>query len=332
MGREAVAGQAVTLAVEALSGCGGCDMAILDLHGSLLDVLQQMEVVYWPTAMDFKHEDLEGLPDGSLQVALLSGTVRNSLDEQRARLLRRKARTLVALGACAVSGGVHALGNLHSAEALPEQAFCDTESTDNPHRVIPGRTADGIPHGVHQLPSLCPEVRPLDQVVEVDYSLPGCPPSTRQIHRVLRSVLSSDLPPRGAVLGVGDRSVCDECPLPREGTKCGSWRRVHQRQPAADRCLLEQGYICLGPATRSGCEARCLNVSMPCRGCYGPAPQVADQGTRMVATLASLVDPLDQHEAARCAERIVDPAGTFYRYSLATSMLGRRPAGEEGEG
>lgn len=317
----------IRLAVDSMSGCGGCDVAILDLHQPLLDLLAQVEVGFWPMAMDFKYSDLEQTPDGHLHLALLSGSVRNSADEHKARLLRRKARMLVALGACAISGGVPALGNLHSPESILEHLFCGLPTNDNPTGVIPGQYAEDLPDGVSAPPPLVLAVKPLDQVVEVDYYLPGCPPDSLQIRGVLQSVLDGDLPPRGAVVGVGDKSVCEECPATREGKQCGQWHRVHQRQPLADRCLLEQGFVCLGPATRSGCGARCLHAAMPCRGCYGPAPEVDDQGARMVATLASLVDLEDQEEAARRAEEIVDPVGTFYRHGLARSPLGRRGTG-----
>ena len=99
--------------------------------------------------------------------------------------------------------------------------------------------------------------------------------------------------------------------------------RPHLMEPDKDRCLLEQGIVCMGPATRGGCGARCLQAWMPCRGCYGPTDQVTDQGAKMLCALSSIITANDEADARKTLDGIVDPLGTFYRFSLPTSLLER---------
>ncbi len=87
---------------------------------------------------------------------------------------------------------------------------------------------------------------------------------------------------------------------------------------------MEQGIICMGPATRGGCGQRCINANMPCRGCFGPPPGVIDQGAKMLSAIASIYDVKDEAEIKRMVEEVVDPAGTFYRFCMSSSMLKRK--------
>jgi F420-non-reducing hydrogenase small subunit len=89
-------------------------------------------------------------------------------------------------------------------------------------------------------------------------------------------------------------------------------------------CFLAQGLICMGPATRGGCGERCIEGNMPCRGCMGPTDQVFDQGAKFLSAFASILDSNDEKEIERLVGSIVDPAGTFYRFSLPSSLLGRK--------
>ena len=91
-----------------------------------------------------------------------------------------------------------------------------------------------------------------------------------------------------------------------------------------ERCLLEQGILCLGSATRSGCGVRCPNSNQGCRGCYGPAPGVTDQGAKFLSSVASNVAPRETGEIDQVLAGIPDPVGTFYRYGLAKSLLRRK--------
>jgi F420-non-reducing hydrogenase small subunit len=121
--------------------------------------------------------------------------------------------------------------------------------------------------------------------------------------------------------------LCDTCK--RKGTKpeksvIKEIKRVHEVLLDPERCFLDQGVICLGPATRDGCGERCINANMPCRGCFGPTSRVEDQGAKFLSALASIIDANDEDEIKKVTDSIVDPAGVFYFYSLAASMLGRK--------
>jgi hypothetical protein len=159
--------------------------------------------------------------------------------------------------------------------------------------------------------------------------------SSAQLHAHYRE--GAPLPPRGSIVGAGDVAVCEECPLEKSEKSITRFYRPQEITPEPDVCLLEQGIICMGPATRSGCGALCPQVGMGCRGCYGPLPGVADQGGKMLSALASVIGAgeagMEEHEIERQIEAAVgtipDPAGTFYRFSMAHSLL-RRAKVEEG--
>ena len=88
-------------------------------------------------------------------------------------------------------------------------------------------------------------------------------------------------------------------------------------------CLLEQGIFCAGVATRSGCGARCPSAGIPCRGCYGPAPGVVDQGAKLVSAAASIIDSKDPAEIAAIVGTLPDIVGYACRFSLPSSLLQR---------
>jgi F420-non-reducing hydrogenase small subunit len=157
--------------------------------------------------------------------------------------------------------------------------------------------------------------------------MPGCPPETERIAEVvglLGAALDgkAPLPPRGSVVGAGQSTVCDECRRERGIKRIGQFHRI-QALPPLDPglCLLEQGIPCNGPATRSGCDARCPLAGAPCIGCYGPADGVIDFGARLMSAFASVVDADDQAGIDRILDGLPDPVGQFYRFSLAGSLL-----------
>ena len=97
-----------------------------------------------------------------------------------------------------------------------------------------------------------------------------------------------------------------------------------ETEPNKEKCFLEEGIICIGLATRAGCEAKCINANMPCTGCMGPCPEVKDQGAKMISALSSVLgekDEITTEEVEKIILNIKDPIGTFYRYTLATSFL-----------
>lgn len=324
------------LAMYWASSCGGCEISVLNIGEHILTVDEVFDLAFFPCIADFKIKDVQGYPDGSIDLCLFNGAIRNSENEEMAHLLRRKSKVLVAFGSCAYEGCIPALSNLTSRAATLRTVFLDNPSLDNPHGILP-QPHFAAPEGVLELPEFYHTVKALDQVVDVDYFIPGCPPEPHQIWAVLQVVVAAltqgaPLPPQGAVVGAGDVAVCEECPLAKHEKTISRFYRPYEVQPTPGLCLLEQGLMCNGPATRSGCGALCPQVGMGCRGCYGPLAGVEDQGARILTAVASVIDvtgkPGDNEEAlARKVEAaidtIVDPAGTFYRFSMAHSLLRR---------
>jgi F420-non-reducing hydrogenase small subunit len=101
-------------------------------------------------------------------------------------------------------------------------------------------------------------------------------------------------------------------------------KRPHEVLLDPKTCFLAQGVICMGPATRGGCGERCIEGNMPCRGCMGPTDQVTDQGAKFLSAFASILDATEEKDVERLVDSIVDPAGTFYRFSLPSSILKRK--------
>ena len=304
------------------AACGGCDVAILDINEKILEVAGKADIVLWPVALDFKYSDLAALPDGSVDVCLFNGAVRNAEQERLARLLRAKSKVMVAFGACACFGGIPALANVSTRDRIFHRVYRDTASTANPDTVFP-QTICQVPEGELELPEFHNTVRSLKQVVPVEYFIPGCPPPVDLIWTALDAIFTGQLPPLGATIA-SDKVLCDQCERKRSEEKTvKEFRRPWQVIPDIEKCFLEQGIVCGGPGTRGGCGARCVKVNMPCRGCFGPPPGVRDQGAKLLSAMASLVDSEDPTEIAEIVGQIKDPLGTFYRFGLADSILGR---------
>ncbi|SFR13611.1 oxidoreductase [Desulfoscipio geothermicus] len=308
------------LAVYWAASCGGCDVAVLDVHEKILDIAAVADIVLWPVATDHKYSDVEKMAPGSIDVCLFNGAVRNSENEHMARMLREKSRVLVAFGSCAVSGGIPALANFKEREDILNRVYQETPSTVNPEGVKPVPES-AVPEGTLHLPEFFGFVHSLDQVVEVDYYMPGCPPTAERIWEVVQAIVSGNLPPRGATVGALEKSLCDQCPREKHDKKIKRFYRTHEIIPDPDRCLLEQGLLCLGPVTRGGCGAQCISANMPCRGCYGPLPGVIEQGAKYISSIGAIIDARTQEEVEEILAGIVDPAGTFYRFGMATALL-----------
>ena len=314
-----------TFAMYWASACGGCEIAVLNIGEQLLDVDASFEVVFWPVAMDAKYADVEALEDGAISLCLFNGGIRTAENEHLAKLLRRKSQLLVAFGSCATEGCVPGLANLSRPQDILDTVF-STVSTDNPQGVRPIYDYPA-PEGVLHLPVFQPVVRTLDQVVPVDYTLPGCPPESHQIAAVVELVIKAlrgeaELPPRGAALGAGASTCCDECPRERNVKAIQRFVRIQELERIDPTlCLLEQGLPCNGPATRSGCGALCPKAGAQCIGCYGPAEGVVDFGARLISAFASVIDAKEPEAIERILDTLPDPVGQFYRFSLAKSLL-----------
>ncbi|MBE0480313.1 MAG: oxidoreductase [Dehalococcoidia bacterium] len=309
----------IKLALYWSAACGGCDVAVLDVNEKILDVAELADIVFWPIALDFKYHHVEAMPDKSIDVCLFNGAVRSSEQESIAGLLRAKSKTMVAFGSCACFGGIPALANFSNRAAIMERAYIEAPSNENPDRTLP-QTRVKVPEGELELPELYERVLTLGQVVDVEYLVPGCPPPVPLILKVVDALANNALPPPGSVIA-SDKSLCEECERKKEEKKITRIYRPHEITPDPERCLLEQGILCMGPATRGGCGALCIKANMPCRGCFGPPPGVVDQGAKLVSAVASIYETASGADIARMVDEVADPAGTFYRFGLSDAML-----------
>jgi F420-non-reducing hydrogenase small subunit len=309
------------------ASCGGCDVAILDVNERILDIAAAADIRLWPVAMDFKYKDVEAWEDGAIDVCLFNGAIRNSEQLHLARLLRRKSAVMVSFGACACYGGIPGLANLHDKASIFEAVYGYTASTVNPEGTVP-RPRVEVPEGVVTIPDFYDSVAALHQVMPVEYYIPGCPPTPETIMTAVEAIVTGTLPPPGATIA-GTKSACDECDKQKsEQPRITAYHRPHEIIPDPERCLLEQGITCMGSSTRSGCGALCPGANMPCRGCYGPMPNSVDQGADALAAITTLLDEADEPKVREKAAALADPLGTFYRFALPVSLMGRAPRTE----
>lgn len=307
------------------ASCGGCEESIVDLAEDILMVVEAVDIVFWPVGLDFKKKDVEAMSDGSILASMINGAIRTSEQLEMARLLRKKSVVIVAYGACAHLGGVVGLANQFSKDQIIKYVYEESPSTVNEKKIHPQTEVKENGHTL-TLPAFHEMVRSLDQVIDVDYYLPGCPPTPKLLKEAVLTLLSGKLPPKGTVLAP-DIALCDECP--RKDSKPTDlsfmeFKRPHKTIIDPDKCILAQGVICMGPATRGGCEALCIKGNMPCTGCFGPTSRVKDQGAKILSSIASSVAAKEEKDIEKILSGIPDPIGTFYRYGLAKSLMRKK--------
>jgi F420-non-reducing hydrogenase small subunit len=312
-----------TIAVHTATGCRSCELALLDIHYQVQRLNRVADIVYWPYLLGSPHDDLARIE--AIDVCFFAGAVRTADERRMAEQLRAKSRVMVALGACAGFGGMPGLANLVK-ETGP----------------LPATSADPFADTTAELPAVEPQISGLTQVVTVDYVVPGCPPTQNLVWSALQGVLgeggaqahlsyaagrlpkkiaqamaSGVLPPRGTVFA-GEKAVCASCSRVKEQKRFESVKRPYQAYESTGRCLLEQGLVCSGIATREGCGGLCTGVGIPCRGCFGKPEAVYDPGAKMVAAISSTFEAEKPQKIDAVVDQFLDLAGTFYRYTLPT--------------
>jgi F420-non-reducing hydrogenase small subunit len=211
-----------------LSGCSGCEIALLNAE----EWIEHYDLAYMNLVMS-AHE----VPD--VEVLLVTGGVRTEEDLYRLRRAAKKAETVIAVGTCAISGGV---ANLGSRSKIREEFFAHEER--------------------HHLPDLLPMCRPIDIEVRVDRYLPGCPPTPELFMTVLRKEPEMKIA----------KTVCQECGLEKNREMLPEHLvGFRQGEVLSNTCLINQGFLCIGASTRGGCRALCTRAGYPCVGCRGPS-------------------------------------------------------------
>ncbi len=315
------------------AGCGGCDVALLDIDERILGVAEMADIAFWPIAVDTKLKDVEAMPDKSITITLYNGAIRNSENEHVAKLLRQKSQIMVSFGSCACYGGIPGLANVTNKKAIMDYVYNKTFSSINPDETLP-QVKYQAPEGELELPVLYDTVLTLDDVVDVDYYMPGCPPAVSLINEFLDIVEKhvkegADLPPKGSFIA-SQKTLCDECGREKSYEPIDRVYLPHEVDIDPEKCMLDQGVICLGPATRAGCGAQCLNANQPCRGCMGPTAAVEDHGGSMLSALASIFRTADnethlsEDDILKMMSEIKDPLGTFYAFTMPKSIIKRK--------
>ena len=221
-------------AVLQLSGCAGCEVSLLDAEAWL----ERYRLVYMPLVVS-----TYDVPE--VDVLLVSGGVRNDEDLYNLRRAARRAHRVVAVGTCAISGGVASLGDRDEVREL----FMAQE-----HR--------------RHVPRLLPRCHPIDTVVGVDLYLPGCPPTPELFMAVLLE--PPDFRP--------SRIVCQECGrIKRKEMRPRHLVGFRKGEVLPEICLINQGFLCIGSSTRGGCGAPCPRAGHPCVGCRGPSDALIEK-------------------------------------------------------
>jgi len=158
------------VATASLAGCFGCHMSLLDIDERILQLVELVE---------FDRSPITDIKDiGDCDLGIIEGGVANAENVEVLREFRRHCKTLVAMGACAINGGIPAMRNQFELRECLEESYLNGIGVDNPH--IPSDP---------EIPLLLDKVHPLHEVVRIDYYLPGCPPSGDTIWTFLTELL-----------------------------------------------------------------------------------------------------------------------------------------------
>lgn len=217
-----------SFAVLQLSGCAGCEVSLLNAT----DWIDKVALTYMPLVIS-----AHTMPE--VDVLLVSGSVQSDEDLYNLKKSVRKAKEVIAVGICAISGGLAHLGDRDEVRAM----FL-------------------AQHERRHVPRMLPKSHPVDAIVKVDRFLPGCPPTPALFMAVLGE--NESLKPSS--------SVCVECGRVKDRTI----RPVHltgfqSGEVDPEKCLVNQGFLCIGTSTRGGCNALCTKPGHPCIGCRGPS-------------------------------------------------------------
>jgi len=293
-----------TVSTEWLSGCSGCHVAMVDLHEKLLGLVEEVDFVRVPVLMDEKD-----YPKAT--VGIVEGAVRSDHDLEALRRMRESVDVLVAFGSCAVYGGPSGLGWLHQQDSVMKAVYDE------------GPTNAGGERPDTDAPKLEESVIPIDEVVEVDVYLPGCPPHPYFIAAGLRAALGT------SGISLTPMTVCADCNRTMHKRADVELKRGEVTAEKPEQCFLSQGVVCLGSVTLNRCNAPCPQSGIACFGCAGPSIDVITEPhldlRTMVARRLNMLTGIDQAETVRYFE---EDAKTLYAYAVASPVIHRKPTVE----
>jgi F420-non-reducing hydrogenase small subunit len=286
------------IAIEELAGCSGCTIAVLDLHEMLLDVVDKADIVYSPVIMDVKE------PPEGIDIAFVTGAVRNAENQERLEKIRRRAKTLVALGTCACYGGVSGLSMLHSNDEIFSYVYREVE-TVKPDGVIPT-----------DVPQFLYRAFAVGDLTKIDYYITGCPPKEIYLKQIIPALISGDK------LNLSRKSVCADCDRKMGTVENWTLKRRYEGVPDREHCLLGQGYLCLGSVTFGRCGAACPKNNVPCHGCNGPSLDILREPCRdiygmMVRRISDLTDKPEKE----VEKELYDIAHTMYPFTIGSLIM-----------
>ena len=321
----------IKLAIAAGSFCGGCDMSIINLNEMLIPIEASIDLQFWQLAADFKFKDVKKLKDKEIDITLFHGPIRTSEHAEIAHLFRKKSKVMIAYGACSAFGGIPQMANSWTAKEILEENYVNGYNMDDSGKNHMATESEYQKGRKMTLPKLLDSCLPLESEVDVDYYVPGCPPVPGQwetlIQIITNFIKTGELPPKGTVVA-GDTALCEECGRTKpDEIVINKFQRPYMINPDPELCLLAQGIICMGPATRAGCGGQCtVGANMPCRGCFGPAPEVDDAGIKMLSAIASIAGAKKENELGGeglklLMDQVVDPFGTFYRFAVPKILM-----------
>ena len=291
----------VTVNIEWLSDCSGCHVAIVDLHEKILTVLQAITIQHCPVLTDIK-----GYPKAT--VGIVSGAIRTEHDRHAAEEMRKSCDLIIAMGSCAVYGGIAGAANVHTREEIFDAVYASNKTT--------------TPHATpcSMVSPLEATVTPLDSVIDVDLYLPGCAPNPAFIFDALLALLEGR-PPKAT-----KESVCARCKRKMEKTDVDRIMKVSEGIPDPDRCFLSQGYICMGSVTLDRCMSPCPTNGVTCTGCAGATMQVLTEPNRDIRTeIGERMSRLTNIPRESVIREIERTSKSHYSYTMATSMIGEKP-------
>jgi F420-non-reducing hydrogenase small subunit len=296
-----MSGEKIRLNTEWLCDCGGCHVALVDLHEKILNVLDSVTIQHCPVLTDIKD-----YPEAD--IGILTGSIRTEHDRHAAEEMRKKCKTIIAFGTCAVYGGLHGAGLAHSRE----------EIVDHVYRHNPTTRTDTVPDS--EVTELAKLVTPVDEVVDVDLYLPGCPPHAYFIFESLATLIEQRAP------RVTQDAVCARCNREMVKSEVSGIKNSLDGVPDDNICFLSQGYLCLGSVTLDRCLAPCPNHGVACTGCAGPTMQILTEPNRDIRTeVSDRMSRLTAIDAETIKTHMERTAKTQYAYAMATKMIGNKP-------